>query len=703
MATITGDSGNNTLTGTTSADTISGLAGDDTLKGGAGADALDGGSGSDTASYAGSAAVNVNLKTGITSGGEAVGDTFTSIENLTGSNNADTLTGDDGDNVISGGRHNDTLDGGKGADTLNGGTGTDTVTYANSDAAVQVIFDESDNGNGYGLGGDAQGDNYIWVDKVIGSDFDDTFTGIKSTVTFSGGKGNDTYEISNASFTVIEANGEGNNDTVLTSINYTQPDYVETLKYTGTGDFTGTGNDQNNTIVGGAGNDTLIGNGGADKLDGGSGSDTASYEKSAAVNINLKTGEKSGGDAAGDEFTSIENLTGSVYKDTLTGDDGNNVIDGGGSDDVLEGGKGADTLIGGSNTDTASYAGSDAAVQINLVTGIHTGGDAEGDTLTTIEKIAGSDFKDTFTASSSITFAGGKGDDTYVVGSTSVTVSEAADEGSDTVRTSIDYTLTNNVENLVYTGSNNFTGTGNTLNNTITGGTGNDTLIGDGGADQLKGGLGSDTASYYGSNGVTVSLASSIGATGDAIGDTFDSIENLTGSGTADTLTGDDGDNVISGANGNDTLDGGKGADTLDGGAGGGDTVTYAKSDTAVHVIFDERDNGNGYGLGGDAQGDDYLAIEKVIGSDLNDTFTGIKSKVTFAGGDGDDTYEISNTSFTVIEANGEGNNDTVLTSINYTQPDYVETLKYTGTGDFTGTGNDQNNTIVGGAGNDTL
>ncbi|MBF2717579.1 calcium-binding protein [Agrobacterium vitis] len=712
MATLTGDSGNNTLTGTSSDDTISGLAGDDilnggdgndTLKGGAGADALKGGSGSDTASYAGSVAVNVDLKTGITSGGDAVGDTFTSIENLTGSSNADTLTGDDGDNVIFGGSHNDILDGGKGADTLEGGTGTDTVTYAKSDSAVHVIFDERAYGNGYGLGGDAQGDNYIWIDKVIGSDFNDTFTGIKSTVTFSGGKGNDTYEISNTSFTVIEANGEGDNDTVRTSINYTLSDYVETLEYTGTGDFTGTGNDQNNTIVGGSGNDTLIGNGGADKLDGGSGSDTASYEKSAAVNINLKTGAKSGGDAVGDEFTSIENLTGSIYKDTLTGDDGNNVIDGGGSDDVLEGGKGADTLIGGANTDTASYAGSDAAVQINLVTGIHTGGDAKGDTFTTIEKIAGSDFGDTFTASSSITFEGGEGDDTYVVCSTSVIVSEAADEGSDTVRTSIDYTLTNNVENLVYTGSNNFIGTGNALNNTITGGTGNDTLIGSGGADKLEGGLGSDTASYYGSNGVSVSLASSIGATGDAIGDTFDRIENLTGSSTTDTLTGDDGDNVISGGNGNDTLDGGKGADTLDGGVGGGDTVTYAKSDTAVHVIFDERDNGNGYGLGGDAQGDDYLLIEKVIGSDFNDTFTGIKSTVTFSGGKGNDTYEISDTSFTVIEANGEGDNDTVRTSINYTLSDYVETLEYTGTGDFTGTGNDQNNTIVGGSGNDTL
>ncbi|MCF1496589.1 hypothetical protein FS834_29950, partial [Agrobacterium vitis] len=80
----------------------------------------------------------VDLKTGITSGGDAVGDKFDSIENLTGSSNADTLTGDDGDNVINGGGGNDTLDGGKGADTLQAGGGSDTVTYVNSDAAVNV-------------------------------------------------------------------------------------------------------------------------------------------------------------------------------------------------------------------------------------------------------------------------------------------------------------------------------------------------------------------------------------------------------------------------------------------------------------------------------------------------------------------------------------------------------------------------------------
>jgi Ca2+-binding RTX toxin-like protein len=87
------------------------------LIGGVGADHLDGGAGSDTASYAASAArVVVNLAIGAASGGDAQGDTLTSIENLTGSAFADVLTGDDNANVLTSGAGGDTLTGGGGAD-----------------------------------------------------------------------------------------------------------------------------------------------------------------------------------------------------------------------------------------------------------------------------------------------------------------------------------------------------------------------------------------------------------------------------------------------------------------------------------------------------------------------------------------------------------------------------------------------------------
>ena len=106
-------------------------------------------------------------------------------------------------------------------------------------------------------------------------------------------------------------------------------------------------------LDGGLGDDTLIGDGGADTLIGGGGVDTASYETStAAVTANLLTPTSNLGDAAGDTYTGIANLTGGSAGDTLVGD---------GNANVLTGGAGADTLIGGGGVDTASYETSTAA------------------------------------------------------------------------------------------------------------------------------------------------------------------------------------------------------------------------------------------------------------------------------------------------------------------------------------------------------
>ena len=88
------------------------------------------------------------------------------------------------------------------------------------------------------------------------------------------------------------------------------------------------------------------------------------------MNANLTTGKGLGGHAQGDKFIRIENLVGSSFADTLTGNSANN---------VLLGGAGADTLGGGSGTDTASYAGSNAGVNVNLTTGKGLGGHAQGD------------------------------------------------------------------------------------------------------------------------------------------------------------------------------------------------------------------------------------------------------------------------------------------------------------------------------------
>jgi RTX calcium-binding nonapeptide repeat (4 copies) len=74
----------------------------------------------------------------------------------------------------------------------------------------------------------------------------------------------------------------------------------------------------------------------------------------------------------------------------------------------------------------------------------------------------------------------------------------------------------------------------------------NDTLMGGSGADHLAGDLGIDTAAYdYSPAGVFVALITGVAKGGDATGYTFDSIENLSGSGYADTLWGDNGPNVL--------------------------------------------------------------------------------------------------------------------------------------------------------------
>ena len=88
---------------------------------------------------------------------------------------------------------------------------------------------------------------------------------------------------------------------------------------------------------------------------------------------------------------------------------------------------------------------------------------------------------------------GGLGNDTYQVDTTTDTITENANQGTDTVQSSVTYTLGNNLENLTLTGTTNINGTGNTLNNIITGNSGKNTLTGSAGNDTLIGGTGNDT------------------------------------------------------------------------------------------------------------------------------------------------------------------------------------------------------------------
>ncbi|MBB3019039.1 hypothetical protein FHR70_002093 [Microvirga lupini] len=159
----------------------------------------------------------------------------------------------------------------------------------------------------------------------------------------------------------------------------------------------------------------------------------------------------------------------------------------------------------------------------------------------------GTAFNDTFESSAGADrLEGAGGNDTYKVDNAGDRVIEKANEGVDTIETSVSYALSAHVEHLIATGSASIALTGNALANTITGNAGDNTLDGGAGADMLDGGDGFDFASFASSSyGVTASLSG-----GD--GDSFIAIEGIIGSGFADTLIGN-GTAELRGAGGNDT------------------------------------------------------------------------------------------------------------------------------------------------------
>jgi len=322
-------------------------------------------------------------------------------------------------------------------------------------------------------------------------------------------------------------------------------------------------------VIGGSGDDYLYGNGlanvltggaGADYLSGGTGTDTASYANAGSgVTVDLVTPGANTGDAAGDRYNSIERLIGSAFADALYANSGANMVQGGAGgdqikgfagndklygeadDDTLNGGLGADYLSGGTGTDTASYVNASAGVIASLANPTINTGEAAGDTYNSIENLTGSAHDDALNGNAGINLIRGR-------------------DGDDTLKG--------------YAGNDDLRGDG-----------GDDTLIGGLGADALRGGAGSDTVSYYqATTGVVASLANPSINTGEARGDTYSSIENVTGSAHDDSVYGNSGDNFINGGAGDDILKGYAGNDTLKGGADDDIFVFNTALDAATNV-----------------------------------------------------------------------------------------------------------------------
>ncbi|MFN7382832.1 MAG: beta strand repeat-containing protein [Dolichospermum sp.] len=455
----------------------------------------------------------------------------------------------------------------------------------------------------------------------------------------------------NATINPNEASGQVIiTDTLQSSINKTLATNVENLTLTGTTAINGTGNagnniltgnSTNNTLNGEDGNDTLNGGAGIDTLIGGAGNDIYVVDSTTDVIIEVAS---QGIDTVQSSVTftlanvaNVENLTltgttaingtGNTGNNILTGNGGNNTLNGGDGNDTLNGGAGIDTLNGGAGndiyvvdsiTDTiteSANAGTDT-IQSSVTYTIATLTNIENLTLATLagaaaingtgntgnNVITGNSANNILNGGAGIdTLIGGAGNDIYVVDTTTDTITENANAGTDTIQSSVTYTIAAlaNVENLTLTGTAAINGTGNAGNNVITGNGANNTLNGGAGNDTLNGGAGDDTyiftingiglgrdtitdgsgvdtISFAGTDATTsirLNLGTSFGQTVDANTNTkvvltADAIENAIGGDGNDRLIGNSLDNTLEGGLGNDILNGSTGNDFLFGGDG---------------------------------------------------------------------------------------------------------------------------------------
>jgi Ca2+-binding RTX toxin-like protein len=676
------------------------------------------------------------------------------IDALGGNDTVDGLAGDD---VITGGTGDDTLIGGEGYDTyvLDLGDGADTISdTATSEEGNRMYFGDgitpddltfAVNGTKLTIEHGAGGD------QVTLLDFD--YTGqngslVIQTVSFSSGSsvplidllypatdGDDVIHGSHLSDDIVALDG---NDTINGG---TDDDWIY-------------GEGGNDEISGGTGNDYLIGGNGDDTyvFNQGDGTDTIwdesgveganairfgpgiipadltlSYEETTLI---IRVGTE------GDEIRlggfDREDVLGPHAVEIFRFDDGTEMTYAGlialGFD--LTGTDTADTMIGTNVDDRVSgLAGDDA-----------------------IETGAGADLLDGGTGADTMT--GGDGDDTYVVDDIGDLVLEGLDGGTDTVCSSVSYSLDANIERLILTGSVAVDGTGNDGDNELTGNAGdnalrgaggndvlsgddgNDILYGGTGDDSLDGGDGDDTYDFDYGDGLdtitdtagadtilfgtgisqenlqaevedTTARLRLLDADGNATGDGLDIALDTDGAVPIETITFSDGTtiafgdllgNVVHGTDGFDFIRTGSERDIIYG-YGCHDIVFAGANDDTVY-------GGSGHDLIRGQDGADRLfgedGTDVIFGGDGADLLDGGSGKDLLIGGRGDDTYFVDRGRDRVIESCG-GGEDTVLSSASYRLRPHLETLILTGTDAVDGIGNGQDNTLIGNGAANTL
>ncbi|QRP63427.1 hypothetical protein I6J77_15140 [Rhodanobacter sp. FDAARGOS 1247] len=370
-------------------------------------------------------------------------------------------------------------------------------------------------------------------------------------------------------------------------------------------------------------------------------------------------------------------ISGTDQADTLTGTSAKDDIHAGAGDDLIAGGAG-DRLYGGTDNDT--YVVSDSSIQIienagegtdtvesssdyvlgdgveNLI--LMTGTSANAGTGNALDNvITGNEQNNELDGGSGADrLLGGVGDDMYIVDRTDDVAIELAGEGTDTVRSLIDWTLGDNFERLELVGPGDLSGAGNALDNDLIGGSGDNYLAGGGGVDRLYGGQGDDYLVLETSGDQAFENQ---GDGNDTVERHFetnltlaDNVENLvlvggalTGNGNnlSNTIAGSSMNNSLSGYAGDDTLEGQAGDDSIFGGAGadllsGGDGADYLDGGDAEDRLQGGLGNdtligGAGNDLLEGGAGDDYYVFAGGSGSDVVDNAGGGNDGIFFQGG----------------------------------------------------------------------
>ena len=786
--TLNGGLGNDQLFGNDGNDSLNGDTGNDTLDGGLGIDTMVGGTGDDifiidSIGEVVTEATSAGTDTVVSSIDYILG---ANLENLT-LTGADYIsaTGNTGNNIITGNTAGNIINGGTGNDTMFGGLGDDTffvnaigdvvteyanegfdyvestVTYTlnNNLEYLTLAGTSAINGTGntlanYVIGNDA-------ANLIAGFDGDDFLEGILGSDTLVGGAGSDVYYFVTGYGNDQIDNTATDNSTAIdvlhlldilpANVVLTRTAYDLLIKISVTDSITvknyfAVGDSRIDQIIFG---DSTVWN-------------QADIESHIVINPPT-TGDDSLTGTAGNDV--IDALAGN---DTVFGGDGNDQLLGNTGNDSLDGGTGIDTLIGGvgndiyvvDNTGDVISETSTLATEIDEVQssiGYILGANLEKLTLTGTVNLdgTGNTIANTLTGNNGNnildggtgidTMIGGLGDDTYVIDVTTDVITEAANAGTDTVKSSIAYVLsaTSNLENLTLTGTSAINGTGNTLANVITGNSAANTLDGGAGADTLIGGAGNDIYTVdnaldivtenlnEGTDRVNSSIAFSIA--------TFANVENLTLTGTNainatgnvldNVLTGNTGNNSINGGAGNDTIDGGTSNDTMVGGAGndvyfmnvatdvvaelageGTDTINSAVTlniatlinienitltgSTAINAIGNTLDNALTGNTGNNS----------ISGGAGNDTINGGTGNDTMVGAVGNDVYFVNIATDVVTEIANEGI-DTVNSAVTYSLVSLanIENVTLTGSTAINATGNALANTLVGNSGNNIL